>query len=133
MTKDRSSDKQNSKHWVLSILADGPQQPRQQRTGNAAAKRECQRLQNEYMAETKQFYEPIHPSKQMRQNPDQQFEGSEDYGYVIDRKTGWRWYKEQHGNLPHTSSSSSSSWQNSSWQNWDSWWWHSSKLTKGSE
>ena len=97
----------------------------------AAAKRECQRLRDEYMAETKQLYKPIHPSKQMRQNPNQQFEGSEDYDYVVDRKTGWKWYEEQQGNLPHTSSSSSSSWQNSSWQNWNTWWWHSSKPDEG--
>ena len=62
-------------------------------------KRECQRLQDDYMAETKQLYKPSHPSKQMRQNPNQQFEGSEDYDYVVDRKTGWKWYKGQQGNL----------------------------------
>ena len=72
----------------------------------AAPKRECQRLQDEFLAETKQLYKPIHPSKQMRQNPNQQFEGSEDYDYVVDRNTGWKWYKDQQGNLPHTSSSS---------------------------
>ena len=44
---------QNSKHWVLSINAEGPQLPRQQRPDYAAAKRECQRLQDECMAETK--------------------------------------------------------------------------------
>ena len=38
---------QNSKHWVLSINADGPLPPRQQRPDYAAAKRECQRLQDE--------------------------------------------------------------------------------------
>ena len=82
-----------------------PQLPRQQRPGHAAAKRECQRLQDEYKAETKQLYKPIHPSKQLRQNPNQQCEWSEVYDFV-DRKTGWKLYKEQQGNLPHTSSSS---------------------------
>ena len=47
------------------------------------------------MAETKQFNKPLHQSKRMRQNPDQQFEGSEDYDHVVDRRTGLRWYKEQ--------------------------------------
>ena len=122
---------QNSKHWVLSINAEGPQIPRQHRPDYAAAKRECQRLQDTFMADTKQLHKPIHPSKQMRQNPNQQLEGNEDYDYVVDRKTEWKWYKEQQGNLPHTSSSSSSSWQNSSWQNWNSWWWHSSKPDEG--
>ena len=81
--------------------------------------RECQRLQDEFMAETKQLCTPIHPSKQRRQNSNQQFEGSEDYDYVVDRKTGWKWYKEQHWDLAQTSSLSSSSWQNSSWQKSD--------------
>ena len=88
---------QNSKHWVLSINAEGPQLPRQQRPGCAAAQRECQRQQDESVSETKQLYKPIHPSKQMRQNPNQQFDGSEDYDYVVDRKTRWKWYKEQQG------------------------------------
>ena len=46
--------------------------------------------------------------------------------YVVDRKTGWKSKKEQHGDMPHTSSSSSTSWQDSTWQ-WKSWWWHSSQ------
>ena len=111
----------NSKHWVFSIFAQGSQLTRQ-RPDYAAAKRECQQQQDEYMAETKQLYKPIHPSKQMRQNPNQQFEGSEVNDCVVDRKTGWNWFQVQQGNLPHTPSSSSSSWQNSSWQNWNSWW-----------
>ena len=63
------------------------------------------------MAAKGQLYTPIHPSKQRRQNLNQQFEGSEEYDYVVDRKTGWKWYKEQQRDLPHTSSSSSTSWQ----------------------
>ena len=39
---------------------------------------------------------------------------------------GWRWYKEQQGDLPHTSCSSSTSWQVSTWQ-WKSQWLHSSQ------
>ena len=69
----------------------------------------------------------IHPSKQRRQNPNQEFEGGEEYEYAFEPKTGWTWYEEKQGDLPHTSSSSSSSWQNSSRQNWNSWWCHSSK------
>ena len=45
----------NSKHWVLSMNAEGPQLPRQERPDHAAAKRECQRLQDEFLAETLQF------------------------------------------------------------------------------
>ena len=97
-TATKAERKQNSKHWVISINPERPQLPRQQRPDYAAAKWECQRLQDVYM----------------RQNPNRQFEGSEDYDYVVDRKTGWTWYqKEQQGNLPLSSSSSSSSLQNS--------------------
>ena len=35
------------------------------------ASRECQRLGDKFMAETKQLFSPIHPSKQRRQNPNQ--------------------------------------------------------------
>ena len=59
--------------------AEGPQLPRQLRQDYKEAKRECQRLQDKHMAETKQLYKPIHPSKQMRQNPKQHFEGREVY------------------------------------------------------
>ena len=59
--------------------------------------------------------QPIHPSKQRRQNPNQQFEGSEEYDYVVDRKTGWkmvvkssretcrmlRLRRPHHGRIPH--------------------------------
>ena len=36
----------NTKHWVLSINAEGKQPPRQLRPDYTAAKRECQRLQD---------------------------------------------------------------------------------------
>ena len=45
----------NSQYWVLSKNAEGPQLPRQQRPDYEAAKRGCQRLQDAYMAETKQL------------------------------------------------------------------------------
>ena len=53
----------------------------------------CQPLQDKHVTETKQLFSPIHPSKQRRQNPNQQFQGSEEYDYVVDRKTGWRWFQ----------------------------------------
>ena len=63
-----------SQKWVLSLNAEGKQPPRQQRPDYEEAKRECQRLQDKHMAETKQLYTPIHTSKQRRQNPNQLFE-----------------------------------------------------------
>ena len=84
-----------SQKWVLSLNAEGKQPPRQLRPVYEEAKRECQRLQDEFMAETGQLYTPIHPSKQRRQNPNQQFVGREEYDYVVDRRTGWKWFQEQ--------------------------------------
>ena len=106
-----------SQKWGFSMNAEGFQLLQQQRPDYEAAERECQRLQGKHMAETKQLCAPIFPSKQRRQNPNQQFEGSEDYDYVVDRKTRWKCYKEWQKGLPHTSSSSSSSRQTSSWKN----------------
>ena len=72
-----------SQKWVLSINAEGSQLPRQHRPDYEEAKRGCQGLQDAYMAETKQLHIPVHPSKKRRrQNPNQQFEGSEEYDYV---------------------------------------------------
>ena len=51
----------HSKHRVISINAEGTHSA--QIMAAAAGKRDCQRLQDEYMTETKQLYTPIHPSK----------------------------------------------------------------------
>ena len=125
-TAARAERHQNSKHWVISINAEGPQ------TTSTTTPRLCQSKKKNVSA--RRVYGGNKPALQtnsseqtMRENPNQQIEGSEDHDYVVDWTTGWKWYKEQQGNLPHTSSSSSSSWQDSSWQNWNSWWWHSSK------
>ena len=49
--------------------SDGNQLPRHLCPERAAAQRECQRLQDEFTANAKQSYKPIHPSKQHRKNP----------------------------------------------------------------
>ena len=41
---------------------------------------------------------------------------------LVDRKTGWRYYREPRGNPPAASSSSTSQWPTSQWQtSWSSW------------
>ena len=45
---------QNSKHWILTISAEGLQQPLNQRPDFAQAKRECKRLHDEHPARTQQ-------------------------------------------------------------------------------
>ena len=54
------------------------------------------------------------PENQQRQRQDQQFEGEENFDYHVDRKTGWRCYREpretrrQHLNLQHRSGKTNS-------------------------
>ena len=58
----------------------------------------------------------LHPSTQVNQD-------------VKTRRITLRcWSKDRmQGDMPHTSSSSSTSWQDFTWQ-WKSWWWHSSQF-----
>ena len=86
-----------SQNWVLTLNAEGKQPPRQLRPDYEEAKRECQRQQDEFMAAKAQLFTPFYARKQRRKNPNQQFQGSKAYDYVVDRKTGWRRHKEQQG------------------------------------
>ena len=106
---------QNTKHWILCLNADGPQKALNQRPDFARAERECKRLHDEHLARTQQEYRPIRRNQQVRQRKEQQFEGGEDFDYVVDPKTGWRFYKESRRNLP-TASSSSSHWEQTHWK-----------------
>ena len=45
---------QNSKHWILTLFSEGPQQPLSQRPDFAEAKRECKRLHDEHLARTQE-------------------------------------------------------------------------------
>ena len=47
---------QNSKQWVLTLNAEGPQQPLNLRPDFAQATRECKRLHDEHLARTRQDY-----------------------------------------------------------------------------
>ena len=48
----RAESIQNSKHWILTLNAEGPQQPLNQRPDFVQAKRECNRLHDEHLART---------------------------------------------------------------------------------
>ena len=124
---------QHSKHWILTMNAEGgTQQSLNQRPDFAKAKRECKRLYDEHLARTQEEYRAIPRSQQIRQRKGQQFEGNEEYDYAVDPKTGWRFYKGSLGNLQTTSSgsradlqtasSSSSTWDQTQWKtsNWNS-------------
>ena len=51
-------------------------------------------MQDAHLAETQQSRRPIRPEHQQRQRQNQQFEGGENFDYYVDRKTGWRYYRE---------------------------------------
>ena len=55
-----------SQNWVLTLNAEGKQPPRQLRPDYEEAKRECQRLQDEFMAAEGQLFTLIHASEQRR-------------------------------------------------------------------
>ena len=97
---------QNSKHWILTLHKEGPQQPHNQRPDFAQANRECKRLYDDHLARTQDEYRTIPRSQQVRQRKGQPFEGIEEYDYAFDPKTGWRFYKGSRANLQAASSSS---------------------------
>ena len=53
---------QNLKHWILTLNAEGPQQPLNQRLDFAQATRVCKRLHDEHLARTEEEYR-IHSSQ----------------------------------------------------------------------
>ena len=121
-TATRAERVQNAKHWILRLNADGPQKPLRQRPDCAVALKQCLEMQDAHLAETQQSLRPIRPERQQRQREYQQFEEGENFDFYVDRKTGWRYYREPRGNPPTASPSSTSQWENSQWQtSWSSW------------
>ena len=47
----RAERMQNSKHWILTLNAEGPQPPLNQRPDFAQAKGECKRLHDEHQGQ----------------------------------------------------------------------------------
>ena len=105
-TATRAERSQNAKHWILRLNADGPQKPLRQRPNFAAATKQCLNMQDAPFTETQQSLRPIRPEHQQRQRLDQQFEGGENFDYYVDRKNGWRYYREPRGNQSVASLSS---------------------------
>ena len=105
---------QNSKNWILTANAEGPQQSLNQLPDFAQTKRECKRLHEEPLARTQQEYRAIPCNQQIRQRKRQHFEGNEDLDYVVDPKTSWRFYKQSRRNLQTTSSGSRANLQSAS-------------------
>ena len=99
---------ENSKHWILTLNAEGPQQPLNQRPDFAQAKRECKRLHDQHLARTQQDCRTIPRSQQVRQRKEQQFERIEEFDFAVDPKTGWMFYKESRWNTSSWNSQHSS-------------------------
>ena len=97
-TATRAERLQNAKHWILRLIADGPQKPLRQRPEFAAALKQCLKKQDAHMTDTQQTRIPMRPQHQQRQRQNQQFEEGENFDYKIDRKTGLRYYREPREN-----------------------------------
>ena len=119
----RAERLQNAKHWILRLNADGSQKPLRQRLEFAVALKQCLQMQDAHLTATQHSLRPIRPEHQQRQQQDQQFEGGvENFDYFVDRKTGWRYFRDPRRNPPAASSSSTSQWPTSKWQtSWSSW------------
>ena len=81
---------QNAIHRILRLNADGPQKPLRQRPEFAVASKQCLKMQDAHLAETRQSLRPIRPEHQQRQPEDQEFGEGESFDYCVVRKTGWR-------------------------------------------
>ena len=123
----RAERLQNAKHWLLRLNADGPQKLLRQRPEFAAASKQCLKMQDVRLAQTRQSLRQIRPQHQQRQREDPQFEGGEHCAYYVDRKNGWRYCREPRGTPPAASQWQTSQWQ-TSWSSWqptssEKWWW----------
>ena len=66
-TATRAERLQNAKHWILRLIADGPQKPLRKRQDFADALKQCLYMQDAHLAETQQSLRPKRPEHQQRQ------------------------------------------------------------------
>ena len=121
---------QNSRHWILTINAEGgPQQPSINDPTLLKRKENANDCMTSTWQRTQEEYRTIPRSRQIRQRKEQQFADNEEYDYAVDPKTGWRFYKKSRGNLQTTSSGSRANLQiaSSSSSTWDQIHWKTSK------
>ena len=71
-----------TQNWDHTLNAEGKQPLRQLSSDHEEAKRQCQRVEDEFMATKGQLFTPIHESKQRRQNPNQQFQRPEENDHL---------------------------------------------------
>ena len=80
----------NENSWKLVLNSEGANGPVDQRGDYKEAKTTCDRMYREYAATAGYVNTRIHPQDQVRQRPEQQFEGHEEDSYRIDAETEWK-------------------------------------------
>ena len=88
-TKGERSRHENS--WGLILNAEGANGPLDQRDDYTEAKKTCNKLYKEYAATAGCGNTTIHHQEQVRQRPNQQFEGHEEDSYPIHSENGWKY------------------------------------------
>ena len=87
----RGERSRNGRSWRLGLNAEGVQGPLDQRDDYKQAKETSNEMCKEYTATAGCGNTTIHPQQQVRQRPDQQFEGHEEDSYRLDSSTGWKY------------------------------------------
>ena len=90
-TATREERRRNENSWKLSLNAEGANGPMVQRDAFEDAKERCERPYHERTAITGCGNTPIPPQQQVRQRPNQQFEGHGEYSKRLD-SSGWKYY-----------------------------------------
>ena len=88
--------------WILTASSEGGTQlPLNQQPDFAQAKRECKRLHDEHLTRTNKNTEIFLAVTKEDSEKGNNFEGYEDFAYVVDPNKGWRFYRQSRGNCRH--------------------------------
>ena len=93
---------QIANNWILTASSEGGTQlPLNQQPDFAQAKRECKRLHDEHLTRTNKNTEIFLAVTKEDSEKGNNFEGYEDFAYVVDPNKGWRFYRQSRGNCRH--------------------------------
>ena len=93
------------KNWQIVVNKEGKQGPMRQRPDFCEAKHTYRQLHKEQVESTGEGNSSIHPADQTRQSDRQQFEGFEEYNYMVHPRTVWNMIHQQVRLHPRTGSS----------------------------
>ena len=132
-TATRAVRIQNSKHWILTTIAEGgTQQSLNQRPDFTQAKRECERLHDEHLTRTKKNTEPFLAVNKEDSEKDTKLRATKNMtswltlkhvgGSTKGRGSTCRQFRQDSRANLHTASASSSTWDQPHWKtsNWNS-------------